>query len=192
MTIALPRGMRFATPLDGPALAELVNFSGEGLPLYLWRSLARPGEDAWSVGAARQAREAEEGRVVVVEEGGGVLAAMTGYPLKEATPAMEELPPIVRPLAELESRVPGTWYLNVLATYPRARGRGIGSRLVALAEAQATAGRLRGVSIVVADGNVGARRLYARLGYAEVDAAPMVKEGWDSPSEEWILLVKET
>lgn len=195
MKVALPHGMRLATPADGVALAELVNYAGEGLPLYLWRTLAGPNEDPWEVGARRQARQAEAGNVVVVVEGVSVVAAMTGYPLPPeaaSEPVGDDVPPLVRPLLELERKVPGTWYLNVLATYPRARGKGIGSRLVEVAEACAAADGLAGVSIIVADGNVGARRLYERLGYREIASAPMVKEGWDSPSEEWILLLKET
>jgi hypothetical protein len=31
---------------DAPLLAELVNYAGEGMPLYLWGKLARPGETA--------------------------------------------------------------------------------------------------------------------------------------------------
>jgi len=195
MKVSLPAGMRLATAADGVALAELVNFAGEGLPLHLWRTLAGPDGDPWAVGAARQAAQAEKGNVVVVVEGPSVVAAMTGYPLGrelQDIPLGDELPPLVRPIIELERMVPGTWYLNVLATYPRARGRGLGSRLVEVAEACAAAEGLGGVSIIVADGNVGARRLYERLGYREIARAPMVKEDWDNPSEEWILLLKET
>jgi ribosomal protein S18 acetylase RimI-like enzyme len=184
--------MRHATPLDGAALAELVNFAGEGLPHHFWRSIAGPGEDPWAVGAARQAQQAESGNVVVVEEGLRVVAAMMGYPLRSALPAPPaDLPAVAEPLVALERRVPDTWYLNVLAAFPQARGRGIGSRLVRLAEESAAAEDLKGVSIIVADGNLGALRLYERLGYVEIDRAPMVKDGWESQSEAWILLLKE-
>jgi ribosomal protein S18 acetylase RimI-like enzyme len=191
MNVALSPPMRLARPSDGPALADLVNFAGEGIPLHLWKSLAAPGQDPWAIGSQRQAKRAEEGHVVVIEEAGTVVAAMTGYPIgREPAPVAGETPAMVRPLRELEQRVPSTWHLDVLATYPRARGRGLGSRLVALAEGYARNDGLKGVSIIVADGNVGARRLYERLGYEELDRAAMVKDGWDSPSSEWILLMK--
>lgn len=189
--IALDPPLRLATAADGPALAELVNYAGEGLPLYLWRELAGPGEDPWAIGAARQARRAEEGQIVAVDEGRGVLAAMTGYPIPaEPEPPDPALPEILHPLEELERRVPRTWYLNVLATYPRARGKGLGARLVGLAETFAQNQGLSGVSMIVADQNVGALRLYERLGYGEVARAEMVKMDWESPSSEWILLKK--
>ena len=39
-------GLRAARPDDAPALAELVNFAGEGLPLYLWGKMAEAGQTA--------------------------------------------------------------------------------------------------------------------------------------------------
>jgi hypothetical protein len=43
---------RPATSDDAIVLAELVNYAGEGMPLYLWGQLAEPGEAAWDVVAA--------------------------------------------------------------------------------------------------------------------------------------------
>jgi hypothetical protein len=42
---------------DATVLAELVNYAGEGMPLYLWGQIAEPGETAWDVGRRRAARE---------------------------------------------------------------------------------------------------------------------------------------
>lgn len=184
---------RQATAADGPRLARLVNWAGEGLPLHLWRGLASPNEDPWAVGSARQARRAEEGQVTVVEGPGdtGIIAAMIGYPVPaEPEPASSIPVPLFAPLNELELLVPSTWYLNVLAVYPEARGKGIGARLVRCAEEIAQEANLRGVSIIVADQNSGARRLYDRLGYLERARRPMIKDGWETQSTEWILLAK--
>jgi len=166
-----------------------VNFAGEGLPLHVWRTLAGPGGDPWTIGAERQARRAAAGEIVAIDEGSGVVAAMTGYPISGVTPT-GNLPAIFVPLQELENAVVGTWCLNVLATYPRARGRGLGAALLRHAEAIAADLGLSAVSIIVADGNVGARRLYERLGYDEVDRRPMVKESWENASTDWVLLRK--
>ncbi len=54
----LPAPYRRATPDDAAALAELINFAGEGLPLYLWERMAEPGETPWQVGRRRARREA--------------------------------------------------------------------------------------------------------------------------------------
>ena len=46
------------------------------------------------------------------------------------------------------------------------------------------------MSIIVAAGNNGARRLYERTGYAEVARRPVVAEDWAEAGTEWVLLVK--
>ena len=187
--------LRPATPEDADALAELINFAGEGLAVYLWERLAEPGETAWDVGRRRARRE--EGsfsyrNAVVLEQDGEVVAALIGYPLPDAPEPIDhgEMPAMFVPLQELENLAPGTWYVNVLATYPAQRGRGHGAALLARAEALAAASGKRGLSIIVADANTGARRLYERSGYREAGHRPMVKEDWQNPSETWVLLVK--
>jgi ribosomal protein S18 acetylase RimI-like enzyme len=80
--------------------------------------------------------------------------------------------------------------VNVLATYAAYRGRGYGTRLLGIADQLAAATGRTGLSIIVADANAGARRLYERCGYAEAAERPMIKEGWESPGENWVLLIK--
>jgi len=183
--------LRLATADDAPVLAELINIAGEGLPHHLWTQSAGPGEDPWAVGRRNQARKAEAGQVHVVDEGAGAVAALMGYPIP-AVPepvAADELPAIV-PLLELEGLAPSTWYVNVLAALPAFRGRGFGTRLLRLAEAMAREQGLGGMSIIVASGNAGARRLYGRLGYSETARRPVVRDGWHCDSDNWLLLVK--
>ena len=93
------------------------------------------------------------------------------------------------PLMELENKAAGTWYLNVLATYPEHRGNGIGVRFLAEALRSADRTGRNGVSIVVSDANHAARRLYEREGYREACARPMVKDDWDNPGKNWVLLL---
>jgi len=47
------------------------------------------------------------------------------------------------------------------------------------------------MSIIVADAISTARRLYERSGYRPSAARKIVREAWDSPANEWILLVKD-
>src|SRR3546814_18072478 len=95
-----------------------------------------------------------------------------------------------RPLQELENLAPGTWYVNVLAVLPAFRNLGLGSGLLQRAEETASAGSLRGLSIIVSDSNGGARRLYERVGYREAATRPMVKEDWVNDGRNWILITK--
>ncbi len=193
--IELRPPFRQATPGDANAMAELVNMAGEGLPLYLWSEIAEAGEDPWEVGRRRAARE--EGsfsykNTIVLEADGHVVASLVGYPLSDEPEPIdtEKMPAMFVPLQELENLAPGTWYVNVLATYPEHRGKGYGAKLLEVADGIAAEAGLRGLSIIVSDGNAGARRLYARSGYQEIASRPMVKEDWESRGANWVLLVK--
>ncbi len=62
--------------------------------------------------------------------------------------------------------------MNALEATPR--GLGLGSLLIASAEARATAWGADRIGLAVEHGNVGARRLYERLGYVEWDHGDVV------------------
>lgn len=196
MTIHLPAGYRQADPNDAAAMAELVNMAGEGLPLYLWTNMAVDGQSPWDVGRERARRESggfSYRNTIVREESGRVIASLVGYPLDDASEKTDysDMPGMFIPLQQLEDLVPGTWYVNVLAAYPESRGKGIGSELLSIAEGIATRLSMRGLSIIVADTNTGARRLYARHGYSEVAQRAIVKDGWAHRGANWLLLLKD-
>lgn len=187
---------RRATLADAPAMAELVNMAGEGIPLYLWTRMAEAGQSPWEIGQERARRETgafSYRNAIVREQDGEVIACLVGYALETTSAPVDysEVPPMFVPMQQLEDMVPGTWYVNVLATYPDHRGKGYGRGLLDIAEASATGLGLHGMSIIVADSNIGARRLYERQGYRECGSRPMVKEDWQSPGYRWVLLVKE-
>ncbi|WP_209427535.1 GNAT family N-acetyltransferase [Pararhodobacter sp. SW119] len=189
--IALEPPLRLATADDAAALADLVNFAGEGLPLHLWTGLARDGQDPWEIGRARQAEKARDGRIVVMDAGDGAVASLTGYAIgAQPVPIDADFPPLLRPLQELENRALDTWYVNVLACYPQHRGQGIGSRLLDVAERIARSEGKPRMSVIVASDNAGARRLYERHDYVETDSRECIKDGWATQAERWILLLK--
>ncbi len=185
---------RRAQPDDAPVLAELVNYAGEGLPLHLWGGLAEAGETAWDVGVARARRNTGSfsyRNAIMIEADGAAAGCLIGYPLPEQPePIPPDFPGLVRPLQELENLAPGTWYVNVLAVRPDYRGRGLGGQLLALADETGRATGARGMSVIVADKNTGAFRLYERFGYRQAAARAMVKNGWSVESENWLLMTK--
>lgn len=186
---------RRATPDDAFTMSELVNMAGEGLPLYTWNSMAGPGESAWDIGMSRARRENggfSYRNTVLREDNGSVVACLIGYPLEENPQPVDygEMPAMFVPLQRLEDEVPGTWYVNVLATYPEHRGRGYGGELLGIAEQLAIDTNRNGMSVIVSNVNTGARRLYEKQGYREYAKRAMVKEGWENKGTEWILLVK--
>ena len=193
MTTAV-KTIRPATKADVTVLAELVNYAGEGLPLYLWAGMAEADQTPWEVGRKRAARE--EGsfsyrNAMVIEHDGKAAGCLIGYETTdEPEPIGDEVPAMFAPLQELENLAPDTWYVNVLAVLPDFRGHGLGSELMKLADETGRKLGKAGMSLIVSDANTGARRLYERCGYSEIASRPMVKEGWKNAGENWILMTK--
>lgn len=187
--------VRGATTDDSVELAELANYAGEGLPYYLWAMIAKPGEDPWDIGRGRAARDTGSfsyRNCIVAENGGKIAGALIGYLLqtKPDSAAAPDVHPIIRPLLELEVPAADTWYINAVATYPEARGLGIGSALLRSAERMALGKGVKAMSLIVSDANHDAKKLYERLGYKETDRRPIIKEGWKNPGEYWLLMIK--
>lgn len=189
--------IRAATKKDARALAELINFAGEGMPLYLWDKMREGGETDWEVGYRRAARD-EGGfswrNTTVAEAGGNVAGCLIGYRLGDKPEEIDydTMPPMFVPLQELENLAPSTWYINVLAAYPEYRGQGLGTRLLGIAKQEARTAGSTGLSLIVSESNSGARRLYERCGFHEVATRPMVKEGWKNEGRSWVLLVDKS
>lgn len=187
--------LRPARREDARALAELIDVAGEGFGTYLWTQAAMPGESALDVGARRAQRE-DGGfsyrNSLVAEIDGKIAGLLLGYRL--ASPYdpgdLAALPAMVRPLVELESLAPASWYVNALAAFPEYRNCGLGTRLLAEAERIARATRAPALSLIVADQNEGARRLYLRTGYREVARRPLVPFPGLGHGGDWLLLTK--
>lgn len=187
--------IRNATRDDCAELAVLINFAGEGLPLYLWQQMAGHDEDPWQIGQERAARETGSfsyRNAVVADVDGKIAGALIGYPVAAEPEVIdvESTPPMFVPLLELENLAAGTWYVNAVASFPEARGLGVGSKLMQWAEQSAIETGLRSVSLIVSDANRGARKLYDRLGYEEAARRPMIREQWQSDGRNWALMIK--
>lgn len=179
---------------DAAMLAELVNYAGEGLPLYLWGKIAATGETPWDVARQRAARESGSfsyRNATIIEHSGKAAGSLIGYAIPEvAEPITADMPARFVPLQQLENLAPGTWYVNVLAVLPPYRGRGLGTEMLRLADRTGNELGCRGMSVIVSDANRGARQLYERMGYVETAKRPMIKEGWINDGIEWVLLTK--
>jgi ribosomal protein S18 acetylase RimI-like enzyme len=186
---------RRATPADADALAELVQYASEGLALYLWTRMAGTDREPWSIGRARVLSETgglSYQNAVIADLAGRPASGLISYPLRDRTePISDELPAILVPLQELMNLAPNTWYVHVLAAYPEYRGKGHGSALLAIADKFAAADGKPGLSLIVSDTNAGARKLYEHCGYREAARSKMVKERWQHPGTNWVLLRKD-
>ncbi|MGF1446502.1 MAG: GNAT family N-acetyltransferase [Pikeienuella sp.] len=146
---------------------------------------------ALAYGAERMAARAADGDWIVADPGQGAVAGLMSHALPpEPLPIPNDIDPLFLPLQMLENLVPGSWYVHVLATDPAHRGQGWGGRLLALADARAQASGVRRLSIIVADDNHAARRLYARHGFCQIDHRCACTEGWETETRSWLLLAK--
>lgn len=186
--------IREARASDAAHLARFVNMAADDLPLHFWRAAVGPDGDPWALGEERAARETGNfsyRNAWLAEVGGEVGACLVGYPAEaEPGPIEPDTPPVFVPLLELEALAPGSWYLNILATYEAFRGRGLGSALLAHAEAVAAAGGYDTISLIAADTHGDALRLYRATGYREQARRPVIKGDWRADANEWILFTK--
>ena len=186
---------RPATKADASALAVLVDIAGEGMPAYMWGSLKAPGQSVLEFGRERAARETggfSWRNAVVAEIDGEIAASLVGYRLDDPydLDVLDETPEIVHPLVRLEAKAPGSWYVNVLATSPEFRRRGIGGQLLAIAERMAREAAAPSLSVIVASWNEGAGRLYAHAGYSALASEPAILFPGCPHKGDWVLMVK--
>ena len=186
---------RPAAKADASALAVLVDIAGEGLPAHLWNTLKAPGQSILEVGRERAARE-EGGfsyrNAIIAEVDGEIAACLVGYRLDDPYDLgdLEQVPPVVRPLVLLEAKARGSWYVNVLATFPEFRRCGIGIELLGIAEGKAREEGAHALSVIVAAENERAARLYAAAGYEALATEPIFAFPGCPHGGDWLLMVK--
>jgi GNAT superfamily N-acetyltransferase len=184
--------IRAATASDAEHLARFINMAADDLPLYFWKRSVGPKGDPWAYGRERAARETGSfsfPNAWLAETEGEVAACLLGY-AAEPEPIAPDTSPILVPVLELEALAPGSWYLNVLATYEPHRGKGFGGALLAKAEDIARRGGHTTISLLAVDTHHDALRLYRSKGFREVARRPLVKGDWQVDAAEWILFVK--
>lgn len=187
--------IREARPDDVRAIARLFALAGQGLPEYLWAQEAGVGETPIDVGARHAAREDASyswRNADLAELDGQVAGLMLGYPVTgpsaDARVMLPRVPAVMQPLMELEFEAPRSFYINALAVFARARGRGIGARLVATAGQRAIAHGLPRVCVQVFEHNVAALRLYRRAGFELVDRRALPADSFLRDSGDTLLL----
>ncbi len=181
---------------DAKYLAFLINLAGEGIPHYLWSGMTRSGETPSDIGIQRAGRE-DGGfsytNARVVKEGADVVGMLLSYRLDDPyiIDNLDDIPEVVRPLVVLESKAPGTWYVNAVATLASHRGQGIATGLLKDAEAKAIVHGVTRMSLIVASENQLARGLYSGLGYETRETLPVVDYPGCLHGGSWELMVKE-
>lgn len=196
--------LRPARPDDAADIARLFDIAGHGLPAWYWTAAAAEGIAPFDLGTSRAARDDTDfgwRNATLAEVDGTVAGGLIAYQIASAPIDPDELPPVFRPLQELENQVIGATYVLALAVYPAFRRQGIGTLMLAETEAAARAraespGRPPTaadpvLALICADGNRDALDLYRARGFFVAARSPVVRaEGWSCDSEFWLLLIK--
>ena len=187
---------RPARKADAAVLAVLVDIAGEGMPAYMWSTMKAPGQSVLEFGRERAARETggfSYRNSIVAEVDGEITASLVGYRLDDPYDldgSLAETPEIVRPLVRLEAKAPGSWYVNVLATFPEFRRQGIGAGLLEIAGEKARDQGAPSLSVIVASWNAPAARLYTSAGYAGLARETALPYPGCPHTGDWVLMVK--
>lgn len=190
----MPPIIRKATPDDAALLMRVIDIASEGFLPRIWEAMAPDGIDGSAVGLATV--NAKDGEFsyrhgFVLEEGGTALGGMIGYPLpSKPEPVGYEVPAAFAGVNELQTLVPGYWYINVLAVEPEARRHGLGTALLNEAEVQAQNSDCPGMALIVVATNTGAIGAYTQAGYREKARRPFDLSEFGEESTEALLMVK--
>ena len=176
---------------DCATIAALYSISSDGVADYIWTKSAGPGEKILAVGKRRYEREDSVfsyRNCTVVESEGNIIGMLVAFPM-HVDPLAEETDPVLVPYSKLEED--NSYYICGMALFPEYRGRGTGSRLLALAEQHARVKAYSKVSLIVFEQNSGAFRLYKKAGYREVNREPVCPHPLIHYTGDAILMVKE-
>ena len=187
---------RPARKAESRTIAELYQISSDGVADYIWTGMAGPGENILDVGARRYARENTDfsyQNVTVAIAGErivGMIAAYAMGPLERPGTEFDfDVDPVLRPFQILEQ--PNSYYVSGVAVFPEHRGGGIGGQFMQRAFDEARARGLPQVSLIVFEQNVGAKRLYDRLGFREAMRETVVPHPLIHYAGDALLLVKD-
>lgn len=182
---------RPAEKADCHTIATLYSISSDGVADYIWTKLAEPGEDILDVGRRRYERENtlfsyQNCTLAAIND--TIVGMLVAFPMFVDAAAEPEADPVLAPYSRLEED--NSYYICGVALFPNYRGQGIGAQLMRLAETHAIARGFTKLSLIVFEQNVGAKRLYERLGYKEVGRETIVPHPLIHYTGEAVLMVK--
>lgn len=197
--------IRNATPDDAEHFVQVFRDASHGLADVIWQGMAADGQsedEIWAGLAAdgqvvdriahqrmqKKLAQAPAGTALIAEldgrVAGGVITNDIGADPEVIGP---DMPAMLVPLSELENLALRTHYVNAMAVFDGCRGQGVATAL--LDRVGRNAGPA-GMSLIVSDANLAARRLYERLGYRETARRRLVRGGWDGPGDTWVLMIR--
>lgn len=187
--------IRQATPEDSGHFVRVFELASYGLAPYLWQQAVGDSGEMHSYARSRmhdKLSNAKPNTALIAEIDGEVAGGIITYDIgREPEEMSPDVDPVITPLIELENMALGTHYINAVAVFPEHQGHGIGQMLLREVEKNASP---NGLSLVVEDRNIGAFKLYQKLGYVVETSVPIVKGkgGWDTNAQSYVLMKKST
>lgn len=184
--------LRAATREEALDIAALVDLAGEGMHRALWAGRADYGQDPIMVGISLV--EANTGPLswtnATLAEVDGEIAGLVITDQLAAQPVeiSSDTSPILRPLIRLENKARQSRTIVSLVTAPKFRRQGVGSAL--LARAEAGQGPF-GMSAIVGDQNAAAQAFLRYRGYRNAAELPLIHAGWNTANSAWFLMRKQ-
>lgn len=180
--------LRPATKDDAATIVTLMDMASHGMATALWSALAPPGTDLHAFALAR-ARRDEGGfsynNTRILTERGETAGMLMCWHLPAAPLPTDGLPPVARPLVDLENLAPrGALYINAVAIFPAFRRRGLARFMLGQAGQGPQA-------VITGSDNTPALTLYRDAGFAEAARRPAVGDGlWQPTHPDWVLLTR--
>ncbi len=182
---------RQAREEDAIFIAKHANQAGEGFPLHMWGRENKKSIDPFELLVAEVKRVDSVNSFTksqIAEVNATQVGCLICQHIGETPHKIDEREPdMVRPLLELERYALSTYNVFVLSIESDYQGKGIGAAM--LKRAEENIGE-KGMSLIVSDGNIRAKRLYERVGYFAVRSVSMIKHDWDNPGSNWQLMIK--
>lgn len=182
---------------DSASLSILADAATRRLISWLWDQGTATGQSSFEAG--RQAIRGDAAslshldRWRVARSGGKVAGGLNSYVLPPlGHPAQSpDVAEVLSPLNELKSIAEGTWYISVASVFPEFRGQGVGQALLGEAERLARSANINKLTLMVGSFNVGAHRLYERVGFYEWARRPFVSFPGADVGGDWILMTRD-
>ncbi|WP_374763173.1 GNAT family N-acetyltransferase [Yunchengibacter salinarum] len=188
--------LRPASREDVPALMVLVTRASATMAYTLWESVAE-GQDPFAFGMAQigldEGRGSYRNATMAMDGDGILLGGMITYPVDDAmvSPAeWEGAHETLAPISELVRGAHGALYVDSIAVFPEAEGRGAGRALLKAAFNEARARHGGRTALVVAESNHRAVRLYQKLGFRVMDRRPIIPWPHCPFDGDWLLMVR--
>jgi len=160
---------RNAAISDCSHIVRLYSIASDGIANYVWSTMAAPGQDLEEVGVRRYQREDtiySYLNCIMADVDNQVAGMMLSYPMQvDKDENYSDYDPVLLPYVRLEED--NSYYISGMAIYPEFRGKGIGTRFMALAEQRATEQGYDKLSLIVVEENTTALNLYKKTGYYE-------------------------